>query len=126
MAAFATVPDYETRLKMDITETADIAQMEALLGDVSLLIRKRRPLIDAWIAAGKLDADWVRAVTVQVVARLINSIEHGAGIESETYPEWSYRLSKAAAAGLSLTDSELADLTPETEGYGRAFSIHPG
>jgi hypothetical protein len=126
MEAFAEVEDYETRLNVKITEQGDIAQMEALLGDVSLLIRKRRPLIDSWIAAGKLDAEWVRAVTVQVVARLINSIEHGAGVESETYPEWSYRLSKAAAAGLSLTDDELADLTPETEGRARAFSIVPG
>jgi hypothetical protein len=126
MASFATVVDYETRLNVSITEQGDIAQMEALLGDVSLLIRKRRPQIDAWIAAGTMNAEWVRAVTVQVVARLINSIEHGAGLESETYPEWSYRLSKAAAAGLDLTDKELCDLTPETEGYARAFSIHPG
>lgn len=126
MAAFATIPDVEKRIKVSITEQADIDQMNAFLDDVSALIRKRRPRINLWIANGLLDAEWVRAVTCQVVARLLNSYEMGAGVESETYPEWSYRLSKAAAAGLTLTDAELCDLTPETEGYARAFSIHPG
>lgn len=126
MAAFATIPDVEKRLKVKITEEDDIDQMNAFLDDVSALIRKRRPKIDQWIADGSLAADWVRAVTCQVVARLLNSYEHGAGVESETYPEWSYRLSKVAAAGLALTDAELCDLTPDTEGYARAFSIHPG
>jgi hypothetical protein len=126
MAAFATIEDVEKRLKVSITEDADNDQMNAFLDDVSALIRKRRPKIDTWIAVGSLDAEWVRAVTCQVVARLLNSYEHGAGVESETYPEWSYRLSKVAAAGLDLTDKELCDLTPETEGYARAFSIHPG
>lgn len=126
MEAFATIPDVEKRLKVSITDQADIDQMNAFLDDVSALIRKRRPRINLWIANGLLDAEWVRAVTCQVVARLLNSYEMGAGVESETYPEWSYRLSKAAAAGLTLTDAELCDLTPETEGYARAFSIHPG
>lgn len=126
MAAFATIPDVEKRLKVSITDQADIDQMTAFLDDVSALIRKRRPRIDQWIAAGLLDAEWVRAVTCQVVARLLNSYEMGAGVESETYPEWSYRLSKVAAAGLALTEAEVDDLTPETEGRERAFSIHPG
>lgn len=126
MAAFATIEDVETRLKVDISEEADVDQMTAFLDDVSALIRKRRPKIDQWIATGALDGEWVRAVTCQVVARLLTSYENGAGVESETYPEWSYRLSKAAAAGLTLTDAELCDLTPENEGNGRAFSILPG
>lgn len=126
MAAFATIEDVEKRLNETFTEQGDIDQMNAFLDDVSALIRKRRPKIDEWIADGSLDAEWVRAVTCQVVARLLSSYEHGAGVESETYPEWSYRLSKAAAAGLTLTDAEKCDLTPESEGYSRAFSIHPG
>jgi hypothetical protein len=126
VAAFATIQDVEQRLKISITEQDDIDQMTAFLNDVSAKIRKRRPKIDEWIADSSLEADWVRAVTCQVVARLLNSYERGAGVEAETYPEWSYRLSKVAAAGLSLTDEELADLTPETEGRARAFSIIPG
>jgi hypothetical protein len=126
MAAFATITDVEKRIKTTFVEQTDIDQMTAFLDDVSALIRKRRPKVDQWIAAGLLDVEWVRAVTCQVVARLLTSYENGAGVESETYPEWSYRLSKAAAAGLTLTDAELSDLTPETEGRNRAFSVHPG
>jgi hypothetical protein len=126
--SFATVADVAIWLKTDFTpNTPEYAQMERFLGAISRLIRKRRPSIDAWITAGKLDADWVRDVTCQVAARLLTASEVGAGYESEQYPEWSYRLSAAASAGLDLTDKELADLTPESEGRrGAAFSIIPG
>jgi hypothetical protein len=127
-ASFATPVDVGIWLKTTFTaNTPEYAQMDRFLGAISRLIRKRLPLIDTWIADGKLDHEWVRDVTCQVASRLLSSVEVGAGYESEQYPEWSYRLSAAAAAGLHLTDAELADLTPEAEGRrGRAFSIIPG
>jgi hypothetical protein len=127
-ASFATVEDVAVWLKAEFEPgSPERAQMQEFLGAISRLIRKRRPLIDEWIAAGTLDALWVRDVVRQVASRLLSSYEAGAGYESEQYPEWSYRLTKAAAAGLDLTDAELADLTPESEARTtRAFSIRPG
>lgn len=126
--SFATVEDVAIWLKATFeTGSPEYEQMDRFLGAISRLIRKRRPRIDEWIADGRLDADWVRDVTCQVAARLLSAYEVGAGYESEQYPEWSYRLTEAAAAGLDLTDNELGDLTPEDEGRStRAFSITPG
>ncbi len=127
--SFATAEDVSIWLnKPELKETGPLRdQMEMFLAAISRLVRKRRPQVDAWITAGELDKDWVRDVVLQVAARLLTAVEAGAGVESEQYPEWSYRLSQVTAAGLDLTDKELADLTPESETRGsRAFSIRPG
>lgn len=128
-ASFATAEDVSIWLnKPELKTPGGVRdQMEMFLAAISRLIRKRRPKIDEWIAAGELDKDWVRDVVFQVAARLLTSVEAGAGVESEQYPEWSYRLSQVATAGLDLTDKELADLTPESEARtSQAFSIRPG
>lgn len=106
-------------------EGAELIQVERLCGDVSALIRARRPRIDEWIASGELDPDAVVAVAVQIVARALTSIQTGGvGLRSEEHPEYSYELTSSTAAGLNISNRELQTLTP----YGfrtRPFSIFP-
>jgi hypothetical protein len=95
VAAFATVEDVQTLLGEQF-DTVGAAQVQALLDDVSELIRTRRPLTSG-----------------------------GVVVKSETHPEYAYTLTDAAAAGLALTDEELDLLTPQVS-RSRPFSIQPG
>jgi hypothetical protein len=125
MGPFVTVEDLEQRLGVQYDDTERL-QVEALIGDVSALIRQARPSIDADIAASVISADVVRMVTCQVVARYMSTVDSGGiGIRSEQHPEYGYTLTTAAANGLELTRSELALLTPQSQRY-KAFSIMPG
>lgn len=125
MAAFATVEDLEQRLGVQYDDT-ERAQVEALIGDVSALIRQAHPSIDTDIAAGVVSADVARMVTCQVVARYMSTVDSGGiGIRSEQHPEYGYTLTDASANGLQLTRAELALLTPQSQRH-KAFSIMPG
>ncbi|MCA1185710.1 phage Gp19/Gp15/Gp42 family protein [Saccharopolyspora sp. 6T] len=124
MAPFATVEDLERRLGVQYDDT-ERAQVEALIEDVSALIRQARPSIDADIAAGRVSANVVRMVCCQVVARYMSTVDSGSiGVRSEQHPEYGYTLTTAAANGLELTQSELGLLTPASR-RDKAFSIIP-
>lgn len=124
MGPFATYEDLEVRLGVQYDD-AERPQIEALITDVSALIRQARPSIDADIEAERISADVVRMVTCQVVARYMSTVDSGGiGVRSEQHPEYGYTLTTAAANGLELTQSELALLTPVSQ-RSKAFSIMP-
>ncbi|GAA2774069.1 Gp19/Gp15/Gp42 family protein [Saccharopolyspora taberi] len=124
MGPFATYEDLEVRLGVQYDD-AERPQVEALITDVSALIRQARPSIDADIEAERISADVVRMVTCQVVARYMSTVDSGGiGVRSEQHPEYGYTLTTAAANGLELTQSELALLTPVSQ-RSKAFSIMP-
>jgi len=122
-ATFVHPSDVALRLGVEYTSQEQF-QVGALCEDVSGLIRARRPQIGTWIADGDVSQDIVVAVACQVVERVLNTVGT-AGLLSETYPEYAYELTPAAAAGLRLTQDELDLLTPVT-GRRKAFSIQPG
>jgi hypothetical protein len=123
VARFATADDVATRLNTTF-EGAETNQVNAFLDDVSAVIRADVPDIDDRITAGTLDTGLVRAVVFQIVARLLTAAGNGIGVASETHPEYAYTLTKAAAAGLGLTDDEISRLS--VRHVGRPFSIRPG
>ena len=124
MEPFATVEDLEKRLGVSYDDT-ERDQVQALIEDVSALIRQARPSIDADILAERISTDVVRMVTCQVVARYMSTVDSGGiGVRSEQHPEYGYTLTNAAANGLELTQSELALLTPQSQRH-KAFSIMP-
>lgn len=124
MDPLVTPTDVGERLGVVYAGT-ELTQVLGLCRDVSALIRSRRPQIDEWIASGKLDADAVVAVAVQVVARALTSVTTGGvGIRSEQHPEYSYELTSSTAAGLNLSNRELVMLTPWCY-RNRPFSIFP-
>lgn len=105
--------------------TPEFVQVESFCGDVSRLIRARRPQVDTWIASGEIDPDLVIGIAAQVVARMLTTASTGGvGLRGETHPEYSYELTASAAAGLNLTKAELTNLTPAA-GRQRPFSIIP-
>lgn len=125
-APLASYTDIEKRQGVTYS-AAERAQVAILLQDVSGLVRHRRPLIDTWIAAGRIDPTFVVGILCQVASRVIDTV--GAGgltMRSETHPEYAYELTEAATAGLWLTDEEEALLQPTpTRERRRAFSITP-
>lgn len=126
MAPLCTPHDVGVRIGVSYADDTDqYVQVATLCGDVSGLIRSRRPLVDSWIADGSLPSAIVVAIAAQVVARVLTTITTGGvGVRSETHPEYAYELTASAAAGLNLTKAELAALTP-LSGRSRPFSIQP-
>ena len=125
MNPLVTPEQVGVRLGVEYEPGAELDQVTAFCADVSALIRSRRPLIDQWIADGDISADTVVAVACQVAARAMTSANTGGvGIRSEQHPEYSYELTSSTAAGLNLSNRELAMLTPP--GFrNRPFSIFP-
>lgn len=125
MATFATPADVATRLLIDFDDR-ETAQCQALLEDVSAIMRARLPSLAADILAATVDADLAKAVCCWVSMGAITVVSTGVGVTSEQHPEHAVTISSAAAAGLDLTDSQISLLTPPVTTGGRAFSIHPG
>lgn len=125
-APLCTPDDVADRLGVSYEQGgAEYRQVEVFCGDVSALIRARRPLVDTWIADGQIDPDLVVGIAAQAVARLLTTAATGGvGLRGETHPEYSYELTASAAAGLNLTKAELTNLTPAA-GRQRPFSIIP-
>lgn len=125
MATYATTTDVADRLGFDL-DGAELRQCQALLEDVSVIMRARLPLLNANILAGTVDADLAKAICCWVAMGAITVVTTGVGVTSETHPEHAVTISTAAAAGLDLSDGQISQLTPIVTGGGRAFSIHPG
>jgi hypothetical protein len=125
MATYAASTDVADRLGFDF-DAREIRQCEALLEDVSAIMRARLPSLDADIALLKVEAGLAKAVCCRVTMLAITVVNTGVGVTSETHPEHAVTISTAAAAGLDLTDDQISQLTPPVTTGGRAFSIHPG
>lgn len=125
MATYATSTDVADRLGFDLDDR-EVRQCEALLRDVSSIMRARLPSLDANLLAGTVEADLATAVCCWVAMGAITVVSTGVGVTSETHPEHAVTISTAAAAGLDLSDDQISQLTPPVTTGGRAFSIHPG
>lgn len=126
MTVFAE-PVHVTELTMEHYTGAVEMRVRALIRAISGRIRAHLPDLDSWIAEGSVDPVMVQDLVVGVVIRALDALERGAGVISETHPEYSYRLSEAAAAGVNgITDDEWALLTPQSRRPRGAFSITPG
>lgn len=124
MATYATSTDVADRLGFDFDDR-ETRQCDALLEDVSAIMRARLPALDSWITQVLVDAALAKAVCCWVAMGAITVVGTGVGVTSETHPEHAVTISTAAAAGLDLSDAQISQLTPIATG-GRAFSIHPG
>lgn len=126
MTAFAQ-PIHVTELTTETYAGAAEAQVRALIRSISGRIRARLPNLDTWIADGLVDPVMVQDLVVQVTIRALDALTRGLGVISETHPEYAYRVSEAAAAGVSgITEDEWRALTPQSRRPRGAFSITPG
>ena len=108
MANPATIADIEARWRPLSTQEAINA--EAYLGDAWWLLQGRRPTLDADLTAGTVtEGNVVRIVTAMVLRILKNP----DGKVEESIDDYRYRRDSLMASGLlSVTDDELADITP--------------
>lgn len=125
MAAYASTQDVANRLGFTFDESEEL-QCQALLEDVSAIMRARLPSLDTWIVGALTDAAVAKAVCCWIAMGAITVVSTGVGVTSETHPEHAVTISTAAAAGLDLTSDQISLLTPIPTTGGRAFSIHPG
>jgi hypothetical protein len=119
--AYATVSDVSTRLGRPISDPAEIAQVEAWIGDVEGMILDRIPDLAVYIAEGRPTLATVAAVVANAVIRKVRNPD---GKVQEGVDDYNYRLNENARRGeLFLTDEEWALLAP-VGGVG-AFTIRP-
>lgn len=127
MATYADPTDVATRLNVTFDD-GETAQCEALLGDVSVLMRARLPQLDTWIADGLTETALAKSIACYLAMQAITVIDAGVGSEQTSHPEHFVRISTAAQAGVRLSDDHINDLTPDSlrTRRGKAFSIRPG
>lgn len=119
---YAVLADVSTRLGRPITDTDEIAQVNAWLGDVEAMILARIPGLADLVAAGNPSAEVVAMVEANAVIRKIKNPD---GKVSEGVDDYNYRLNENSRKGeLFLTDEEWALLTPDSA--NGAWTIRPG
>jgi hypothetical protein len=117
MANPATSTDVENRWRSLTPD--EVVIVETLLDDAWAMLRRRRPTLEADIAASTVsEADAVR-ILANMVLRVMKNPE---GKRSEQIDDYSYTRDNTLSSGeLYVTAEELADLTPE--GYRRSKSV---
>lgn len=131
--SYATVDDVATRLGRPITEPTEVAQVDAWLEDVEILIRARVPTLDELVAAGTPTEPVVVMVESNAVVRMVRNPE---GKTQERIDDYSWGLPADPKAGtLYLTDTEWSLLEPGSSdgawtirpsyAYVNGFWVHP-
>lgn len=126
MATYALPSDVAIRLGLgnDGFDEDEDAQCQALLEDVSAVMRARLPSLDTWISSALVEAGTAKAVCCWLAMECITVTNTGVGVSGETHPEHAVTI--RSAAGLDLTDAQVDQLTPSSaKGRGRPFSIRP-
>jgi hypothetical protein len=119
---FAVLTDVTTRLGRPITDSYEVAQVTAWIGDVESLILARIPDLETRVGAGSPTAVVVAAVVANAVIRKVKNPD---GKVQEGVDDYNYRLNENARKGeLFLTDDEWRLLLPVSS--SGAFSTRPG
>lgn len=124
MTAFAIADDVQAVWPRPLS-AGEVTMVTAQLEYAALLIRQKVPNVDAWIAAGTLDVDIPKYVSVQMVRSfMLNPGGRKSGTRSiDDYTE-SWTLADAVAAGgMDVTDAFLALLRPNSTAPTGAFTI---
>ncbi len=120
MVALATVAELEVRLGVEVgsIEGTDLARLEAVLADVSTLVREvAAPVLDA--ATPETTPGAVRVIVRQVAYRAYTNPD---GYSGENIPGgYGYQVNQTGPVGLYLTEDEVAAILSAvaTAGGGR-------
>lgn len=128
MATYAQPSHVATRLGLGDAgfDEAEEAQCQALLEDVSEIMRARLPALDTWIADAKVTATLAKSAACWMAMQCITIANVGVGTESEQHPEHAVTIASAASAGIDLPTYWVDLLTPASEkNSSRAFTITP-
>lgn len=104
----ATISDIEDRFR--VLTAAERVNAEAYLEDAWWLLTGRLPALEANLTAGTVKVGNVVRVVSAMVIRVLRNPE---GKLEESIDDYRYRRDSLVSSGvLSVTDAELADLTP--------------
>lgn len=110
-----TVQDVAAALGREITEPTEMSQVNHWIAKTLAIIQGRLGDLT------KLDADVLRLVVADVVARMARNPE---GKQNERIDDYSYGLSSVSASGeITLTEQEWQLLTPRVEAGAFQISI---
>lgn len=93
---YATVSDVATRLGRPIDSASEVAQVQAWLSDVEVLILARIPDLHDRVTAGAPSADLVAMVEAVAVIRKMTNPD---GKVSETIDDYTYRYNEQVRKG---------------------------
>lgn len=97
-------------LKPKVVGTDEV--LAAVITAASAVLRRKRPLIDAWVADGSVDVDLVEFVVASMIER-----DTADRVKYETISQASFGYDTAwLESGLFPTDAELDSITPEPVG----------
>jgi hypothetical protein len=128
VATYASTSDVATRVGLGTAgfDEAEEAQCQALLEDVSEIMRARLPSLDTWILAGSVTEALAKSAACWMAMQCITVANVGVGTESEQHPEHAVTITDAASAGIDLPAYWISLLTPATEKTSSAaFTITP-
>jgi len=126
MATYALPSDVAIRLGLGATgfDEDEEAQCQALLEDVSAIMRARLPSLDTWITDLLVEADLAKAACAWLAMECITVATTGVGKSGETHPEHAVTI--RSTAGLTVSDDLADQLTPPSAKVGgKPFSIRP-
>jgi hypothetical protein len=109
-ASFASSEDYELRTGQTL-DAQGKAQVSALLGEASELIREHSPGIDDRVTAGSPAPTLVAGITVRMVSRYLANPDQASNLATGPFSRgWA----AVNARGLWVTEDEKAVLNPVT------------
>lgn len=119
--SYATVADVGTRLGRPISDSDEVAQVQAWLDDAEAVVLSRIPDLTDRLTAGTLVVDVLVMVESNAVIRKIRNPE---GYTSETIDDYTYRYNEQVRRGdIFLTADEWALLLPGSA--AGAFTVRP-
>lgn len=123
---YATPDDVAITLNV-VFDDGQKAQCTRLLAGVSAIMRSRLPLLDSWLATGKVDQILAQQCAIDMASSRIN-VTQARGLKSEQHPEYTVVFADGPLSGVDVTDDWRGLLTPpETRDEPqRAFSVRPG
>ncbi|OQQ32268.1 hypothetical protein A6411_10705 [Prescottella equi] len=107
-------------------EGAELARIELLISFAAPKLRSLVPGLDQRVVTGELDRDQVRGTLVAAVLRAFESLRIGVLTKQEQFPEINTSYTTTGADLIWFSKSELAALSPGSDGTGGAFTIHVG
>lgn len=122
---YITATDVTSLLGGELLEGAELARVELLISFAAPKLRSLVPGLDQRVLVGDLDRDQVRGTLVAAVIRAVEALNVGVLTKSEQFPE----VNASYATGSDLiwfSKSEIASLSPGSDGTGGAFTISVG
>lgn len=118
--------DDVTALLGETLTDADGARIELLISFAAPKLRSLVPGLDHRVTSGELDRDQVRGTLVAAVLRAFESLRIGILTKQEQFPEINTSYTTTGSDLIWFSKSELAALSPGSDGTGGAFTIVVG